>query len=59
MYSRLMFNTSPNSNLSCEYVAKINMILITGEILTTSKINEEQIIKNHLKEIGYNDEKKE
>jgi len=35
------------------------MILITGEILTTSKINEEQIIKNHLKEIGYNDEKKE
>ena len=51
-------SSDPNAKVACETVAKSNMILIAGEIITTSKINEEQIIRDHLKGVGYNDEKK-
>ncbi len=50
--------SDPNAKVACECVAKSNMILIAGEITTTSNFNEEQIIRDRLKEIGYNDEKK-
>ena len=34
------------------------MILLAGEITTTANFNEEQIVRDRLREIGYNDEKK-
>jgi S-adenosylmethionine synthetase len=48
----------PRSKVACEAVAKSNMILIAGEITTTAVINIEQIVRDRIKEIGYDDEKK-
>ena len=48
----------PNAKVACESVAKANMILIAGEITTTAKINIEQIVRDRIKEVGYDDEKK-
>jgi len=48
----------PNAKVACESVAKSNMILIAGEITTTAKINIESIVRDRIKEIGYDDEKK-
>lgn len=48
----------PNAKVACEAVAKSNMVLIAGEITTTAKINIEQIVRNRIKEVGYDDEKK-
>lgn len=52
------FEQDPNSKVACEAVAKSNMILIAGEITTLAKINIEQIVRDRVKEIGYDDEKK-
>jgi S-adenosylmethionine synthetase len=48
----------PDSRVACESVAKSNMILIAGEITTRAKINIEQIVRDRVKEVGYDDEKK-
>jgi len=48
----------PNAKVACEAVAKSNMILIAGEITTTAKINIESIVRDRIKEVGYDDEKK-
>jgi len=48
----------PNSRVACESVAKSNMVLVAGEITTTAKINIEQIVRDRIKEIGYDDEAK-
>jgi S-adenosylmethionine synthetase len=48
----------PNSRVACECVAKSNMVLVAGEITTNAKINIEQIVRDRIKEIGYDDEKK-
>ncbi len=51
-------SSDPNAKVACETVAKSNMILLAGEITTTANFNEEQIVRDRLREIGYNDEKK-
>jgi len=48
----------PESRVACESVAKANMVLIAGEITTRAKINMEQIVRDRIKEVGYDDEKK-
>lgn len=48
----------PNAMVACESVAKSNMVLIAGEITTTAKINIEQLVRDRIKEVGYDDEKK-
>jgi S-adenosylmethionine synthetase len=48
----------PNSKVACESVAKSNTILIAGEITSLAKIDIEQIVRNRIKEVGYDDEKK-
>ena len=48
----------PNSKVAMETVAKSNMILLAGEITTSAKINSDEIVRNRIKEIGYDDEKK-
>jgi S-adenosylmethionine synthetase len=47
-----------DSRVACESVAKANMVLIAGEITTRAKINMEQIVRDRIKEVGYDDEKK-
>jgi S-adenosylmethionine synthetase len=48
----------PNSKVACESVAKSNTIMIAGEITSLAKIDIEQIVRNRIKEVGYDDEKK-
>ena len=48
----------PNSRVAMETVAKSNMILLAGEITTNAKINVDEIVRNKIKDIGYDDEKK-
>ena len=48
----------PNSKVAMETVAKSNMILLAGELTTHATINIDQIVRDRIKEIGYDDEKK-
>ena len=48
----------PNSKVAMETLAKSNMIVLAGEITTNAKINPDEIARNRIKEIGYDDEKK-
>ena len=48
----------PHSKVAMETVAKSNMILLAGELTTNAKINIEEIVRNKIKDIGYDDEKK-
>jgi S-adenosylmethionine synthetase len=48
----------PTSKVAIESVAKSNMILIAGELSTTAKIDIDQIVRDRIKEIGYDDESK-
>ena len=48
----------PDSKVAMETVAKSNMILLAGELTTHATINIDQIVRDRIKEIGYDDEKK-
>lgn len=45
----------PKSYVACETVAKGNFVLVCGEITTRAKINIEQIVRDKIKDIGYDD----
>lgn len=42
-----------NSRVACETVAGKGKIIVTGEITTNANINVEEIVRNTIKEIGY------
>ena len=46
----------PNSRVACETVAGKGQILITGEISSKFDIDIESVVRNTIKEIGYEDE---
>lgn len=48
----------PNSRVACECFITTNFVLIGGEITTTANIDYEQIARDVLKDIGYDDEAK-
>ena len=48
----------PKSFVACEAVAKGNFVLVAGEITTRAKINIEQIVRDTIKNVGYDDVKK-
>ena len=48
----------PNSKVAIETVAKSNMILLAGELTTSANINVDNIVRERIKEIGYDDESK-
>ena len=48
----------PNSRVACECFATTNLVVIGGEITTHAKVNYEQVARDVLKEIGYDDEEK-
>ena len=48
----------PNSKVAIETVDKSNMILLAGELTTSAKLDVRKIVKDKIKEIGYDDEKK-
>lgn len=47
-----------HARVACEVFATTNLIIIGGEITTTANINYEQVARDVLKDIGYDDEDK-
>jgi len=47
-----------NSFVACETATKTNMVMIFGEITTEAKINFETVIRNAIKDVGYDDAEK-
>lgn len=48
----------PKAKVAIEAVAKSNLVLIAGELTTTAKINIEKLVRDRIKEIGYDSEDK-
>lgn len=48
----------PRAKVAIEATAKSNFVLIAGELTTTANINIEHIVRDRLKEIGYDSEEK-
>ena len=46
-----------NARVACETVAGKGQILITGEISSSADVNIEEVVRNAIKEIGYDNEK--
>ena len=44
------------SRVAVEVMAAKNTIYVAGQITTNAKINIEEIVRNHLKEVGYDNE---
>jgi len=45
----------PNARVACETMVKTGMAIIAGEITTTTWVDMPQVVRNTIKEIGYND----
>jgi len=45
----------PASRVACETCTKTGMVMIFGEITTSAQVNYEQVIRETLKDIGYDD----
>ena len=48
----------PNSRVACEVFATTNLVVIGGEITTNAKVDYEQVARDVLKDIGYDDNEK-
>lgn len=48
----------PHSRVACECFATTNLVVIGGEITTNADVDYEQVARDVLKEIGYDDEEK-
>ncbi|KAK6590504.1 methionine adenosyltransferase [Cryptosporidium xiaoi] len=48
----------PDSRVACEVCTKTGFIMVFGEITTKAKVNYEEIVRETVKEIGYDSEKK-
>ncbi|OMJ81874.1 hypothetical protein SteCoe_17575 [Stentor coeruleus] len=48
----------PDSRVACETCAKTNLIMIFGEITTSAIVNYEQIVRDTVKRIGYDNAEK-
>jgi len=48
-------NADPNSRVACETLVTTDLIVISGEITTKSKVNWEKIARGVVEDIGYND----
>lgn len=48
----------PMSKVACETAAKTGMIMVFGEITTKANLDYQKIIRNAIKQIGYDDSEK-
>lgn len=50
------FEKDPYARVACETVAGKGQILLTGEITSTAEVDLESVVRNAIKEVGYEDE---
>lgn len=50
------FEKDPYARVACETVAGKGQILLTGEISSVADVNLEEVVRNAIKEVGYQDE---
>ena len=50
-----ILNKDPNAHVACETLVKTGLVFIGGEITTETWVDAEQIVRNTIKEIGYDD----
>ncbi|MXZ45546.1 MAG: methionine adenosyltransferase [Chloroflexi bacterium] len=50
-----MLEQDPNSRVACEAAVTTGLVLILGEITTEAYVDLEHVVRNTVKEIGYND----
>ena len=48
----------PLSKVACETATKTGMVMVFGEITTTANINYQQVVRDAIKDIGYDDSEK-
>lgn len=48
----------PHSKVACETATKTGMVMVFGEITTKAEVNYEQVVRDTLKNVGYDDVKK-
>ncbi|MEJ2141476.1 MAG: methionine adenosyltransferase [Gammaproteobacteria bacterium] len=49
-----LLEQDPKARVACETLVKTGMALVAGEITTTAQIDYEHVVRNTIKEIGYN-----
>ncbi|MBQ8299449.1 MAG: methionine adenosyltransferase [Clostridia bacterium] len=49
-----LLEQDPNSRVACETCANGNFVLVMGEVTTNAKIDVEKIVRDTVREIGYN-----
>merc|ERR1712021_271609 len=52
------FGTGPKAKVACETFAKTGMIMVGGEISSKANVNYQDVIRNKIKEIGYDSDEK-
>ncbi len=45
----------PNARVACETVCHTGLVMVTGEITTTAKVDYTQVVRDTVREIGYTD----
>lgn len=50
------YSQDPNARVACETVAGKGLIVITGEITSIADVDIEQVVRNAIKEVGYDNE---